>query len=310
VANYIRAAFRVVVARPVLILAEIAWRWAFGAAACALVFFAFHRIFAHTDVSQLELLLSRHSDLFLIADACARILAQVLPQLAAEAIVLVPAIAVLWIVAATVGRVVTLNALVGSASRAYVRVLLLHILRAALTIAVGLAFCGAVLFVGATLALQHPAAAVALSLVLMMLVASCWSVVNWFVALALIWVVRDGLGVFAAIGASIELYRRSPGAYVGIASWFGVVRAVAIVVATIVALIAAQASPSSAVAASIAIALAYFAVADFCYIARLAAYVELHGSSQLSVTNSQPAALGPHVAAIIPDSPVSPTADS
>ncbi len=284
-----RAGFRAVSAKPALIFVEIAWRWTFGAAAWALVFLALHRIFSRTDVSQLELLLSRHSDLFLIADAGARILSQVLPQLAAEALVLVPAIAVLWIVAATVGRVVTLNALVdhaGGRSRGFVRVLILDIMRAALTLAAALAWLGAVLLFGATLAMQHMAAALALSFVVIIVVLSCWSAVNWFVALAPIWMVRDGQGVFAAIGASLDLYRRSPGAYIGIASSFGLMRFGAVVVATLGALIATQSTPARGVAATIAIALGYFGVADFLYIARLAAYLKLDESSQLAAIGS------------------------
>jgi len=291
VANFARNGFRVVISRPTFVLAEIAWRWAFGAAAGTLVFLALRRIFLRADVGEIESLLARHSDLFLIADACARLLSQVLPQLAAEALVLVPAIALLWIVAATVGRIFTLNALVNrigaSASRAYVRVLMLHIIRAALALAALLAAFGAVRLVGATLALNHMAAALALSLVLVLVVLTCWSAVNWFVALAPIWMMREGRGVFASIGDSLDLYRRNASGYVGIASLFGLIRVVAILVATIAALIAAQLSPASAIAAGIALGLGYFAVADFLYIARLAAYVALDDSSQQSALSIQ-----------------------
>ena len=109
---HIRAGFRAVVRHPALILGEIAWRWAFGVAAWTLIIIAVHRIFARVDITQPELLIARHSDVFLVADACARILAQVLPQFARECLVLLPAIAVLWIAAATLGRAVTLQALV------------------------------------------------------------------------------------------------------------------------------------------------------------------------------------------------------
>ena len=303
VANFTRAGFRAVLARPAIILAEIAWRWAFGAAAWTLIVVAIHRIFARIDVSQVESLLARHSDLVLVADACARVLSQVLPRLAAEALVLVPAMAVLWILAATVGRVVTLNSLISVPSRGYTRVLLLHIIRAALTIATVLATLGAIFLIGMTLAVQHMAAAIALSLVVEILILTCWSAVNWFVALAPIWIVRDGQGVFAAIGNSLDLYRRSATGYLGIASSFGIVRFVALVAATLVALIAAQSSPASAVAATIAVALGYFAVADFLYIARLAAYVELDNSSQ---QGSQPSAISSQP---IPSGPASVSAD-
>ena len=107
---HVRAGFRAVLRQPALALGEIAWRWAFGAAAWILAIFAVRRTLAQVDITQVELLIARHSDLFLIADASARIIVQVLPQLARECLVLLPAIAVLWVVAATLGRAVTLNA--------------------------------------------------------------------------------------------------------------------------------------------------------------------------------------------------------
>src|ERR1700757_214673 len=111
---HIRAGFRAIFQRPAVALAEIAWRWAFGAAAWTLVMVAIHRILAGIDISEAERLIASRSDVLLIADACSRILAQVLPQFARECLVLAPAIAVMWIAAATVGRAITLQALLST----------------------------------------------------------------------------------------------------------------------------------------------------------------------------------------------------
>lgn len=309
---HIRAGFRAIFVRPAMALAEIAWRWAFGAAAWALVIFAIHRVFSRVDVTQLELLIARHSDLFLIADACARIVVQVLPQLAREGLVLVPAIAGLWIAAGTVGRGITLNALfsagnpeesavfagvepnqpaTGATGRRTVRygpLLLLHLVRALFTIAALIAGCGAVLLAGIALAAQNPAAAAGVSLLLVSVVMLFWAMVNWFLALAPVWIVRDGRPAFAAISDSLQLYRRDPGVYVGIATSFGLIRALALVAAIVAALIASQASPAAAVAMNVVIALVYFAVADFLYIARLAAFVSLNQSALSAISMPSP----------------------
>jgi hypothetical protein len=291
---HVRVGVRAILRQPALVLAEIAWRWAFGAAAWVLVILAIHRILAHLDVTQAELLIARHSDLFLIADACARILAEVLPQLAREFAVLAPAIAVLWIAAATLGRAVTLNSLLPqNRAASWGSLAALNCVRALLTLATILAFFGAMLFAGMLMAGQNLTAAAAIAIALAVVVAFLWSIVNWFLALAPIWIVRNGRPALRSVADSMNLYRRSPGPYAGIAAWFSFFRAIAFVAAFLAALIAAQSSPAAAIALCVVIALVYFAVADFLYIARLAAFVALEASTQPSAISIQPPAPEP-----------------
>jgi hypothetical protein len=319
---HFRAGIRAVLRQPALILGEIAWRWAFGLAAWLLVIFAVRRILAHVDITQAELLVARHSDVFLIADACARIIVQVLPQLARECLVLAPAIAVLWVAAATVGRAVTLQTLLSSdaqpstaailtgdapaddaaaaseskhpyrsrnvnAARTHFgRLTLLNAFRALFTLATLVAFFGALVLAGA--ATQNVTAGAVIGVALGSVVALFWSLVNWFLALAPIWIVRDGHTALQSIADSLDLFRRSPAPYASIATWFGLLRAGVLVAALVLALIAAQASPAAAIALGVVIALVYFAVADFLYIARLAAFVTLEERSPLSALTPQP----------------------
>jgi hypothetical protein len=306
-----RSGFRTVVRRPSVLLAEIAWRWAFGAAAWTLIIFAIRRILAHVDITQAELLIARRSDVVLIADACARILVQVLPQLVRECLVLAPAIAILWIAAATLGRAITLRALLsidsssgppffrpvlaeeggdseGPADLHFGRLLLLNCLRTTFMLVAIIAFFGGLLFAGLAFPSQNPALTIAIGLSLAALVGFSWSLVNWFLALAPIWIVRAGRTVLKSIADSLNLYRRDRPAYLGIASIFGVFRAAVLLGAIIAGVVAAQASPRAAVAGSVVIALVYFAVADFLYIVRLAAYMALDESSQLLTISSQP----------------------
>jgi hypothetical protein len=301
---HIRAGFRAVVRRPALVLGEVAWRWAFGAAAWMLVIFAFRRILAHVDITQAELLLARHSDVFLIADACAHILVQVLPQLGRECLVLAPAIAVLWIAATTLGRAITLQSLsstdviipsedapadppalrLSDAGASEPRdlhfgpLLALNFIRAFFTLATLIAFVGALFITGLAMPAQNPTAAALVGILVAALIGFFWSVVNWFLALAPIWIVRDGHPALPSMADSVDLYRRGPGPYLGIASWFGILRAVALVAAFVAALLASQATPATSIALCVVIALIYFAVADFLYIARLAAFVALDES--------------------------------
>ncbi len=310
---HIRAGFRAVVRRPALALGEVAWRWAFGAAAWTLVIIAVRRILAHVDITQAELLLARHSDVFLIADAGAHIIVQVLPQLARECLVLAPAIAVLWIAAATLGRAITLQSLfstivipsedapadpralcLSDAGASELRdlhfgpLLALHFIRAVFTLATLIAYLGGLFLTGLAMPAQNPIATALVGILVAAVIGFFWSVVNWFLALAPIWIVREGHPALRSIADSVDFYRRGPSPYLGIASWFGFLRAAALVAAFVAALLASRATPATSIALCVVIALIYFAVADFLYIARLAALVALDESSQPSAVSFQP----------------------
>jgi hypothetical protein len=291
--DFVRAGFRAVLGQPALILGEIAWRWGFGAAAWTLVVVAVHRVLANVDITQAELLIARRADVFLIADACARIVYQVLPQLAREGLVLAPAIAVMWIAAATIGRAVTLKALLPETKNHNSRpgsLAALHTVRAIFALATIIAFFGAMFLAGSAMPALNPTAAAVVWFLLAALVAFCWSVVNWFLALAPIWIVRDGRTAPQSVADSLDLCRRNPGSYVAVGWWFGLLRGIALAAVVVAAIVvsAAADSTAAAVAGCVALTLIYFAVADVLYIARLAAFVALNDSSQLSAISSQP----------------------
>ncbi len=283
--------------QPAVVLGEIAWRWSFGAVAWVLVILVLRHILAHVDVTQVERLIARGSDVFLIADAGARILVQVLPQLARDGLVLAPAIAILWIAAATLGRGITLRALLSrdaedrpadNANFHLSRLAVLNLLRAVFTLATLVAYLGGLLLVGATMSAQNPAAAVLVGLLLASVIGLSWSLVNWVLALAPIWIVRDGRPALRSIADSVGFYQRTRASYVGIAWWFGWLRTAAMLAALVAAVIATRATPAAAVAMCVVITLVYFALADFLYLARLAAYIALDASSQLSAISPQP----------------------
>src|SRR5512133_1865903 len=306
--NFVRTAFQTIRRHPALAFAEIAWRWAFGAAAWVLFVLAVRTILQGIDVSAAEVAFAHSSNAYLIADVVFRIIIQVLPRVAEALLVLIPLLAVLWTLAATVGREITLRFLLFAdveplrdkqADRASVLSLLyINSLRAIFALATFLAFFGTVFLVSAQFAPdQAPETGPTLVLgwmFLALLVGLFWGTVNWFLALAPLFAVRQGLGAWKSIAASVGFYRDHRREYRAIVSWFGFFRAAALVVALIAGtVVLAAGSVRLVIALTILVALIYFAFADYLYIARLAAFVALAQEPVAPVTSAAPAAVDP-----------------
>jgi len=296
--NLVRSSFRTVRENPALIFAEIAWRWAFGSAAWILVILTVRTLLEGIDVNAAEVAVARSNDAYLIADAIVRILVQVLPRLAHAMLVVVPALSVFWVATATIGRAATLHALFPAvilseaevkASERFSReqprpsrrtstlsLISVNVLRTVFTLATLLAYFGTVLLVSAQFTPDLAPALLLAWLCLAFFVGCLWGLVNWFLALAPIFIVREGFGVGKAISASLGLYRDARREYMAIASWFGLFRGAALLFAIAAgSVVVAAGSVRLALAWSIVVALAYFAFADYLYIARLAAFVAL-----------------------------------
>jgi hypothetical protein len=107
-----------------------------------------------------------------------------------------------------------------------------------------------------------------------------WSTLNWVLSLAGVFAVRDGdarKDALGAISAAVTFCRERSGAVFAVSTWTGLARLTIFVVATTVVslpLSLAQIVPARVLlAAVVLITVAYFAVADWLYIARLAGYV-------------------------------------
>jgi len=275
-------AFRLTFRRPMLPLAEIAWRWAFGIAAIAVTLLLIRQSLAAVDVSEVELALARRSGLFLAA---------------------VPALSVLWIIGASIGRGVTLAAVNPAAetrARRFGPLAGINALRALLTLSAIGAWIGSMILASAAFPPreEHAASAVMLWLLLAVVIGFCWSVVNWFLSLAPIFVLRDGRGIWGAVRDSLDLLRLRPRAYLSIAAWFGLWRMLLIFVALLLGGIAFAAAGSNAPAVVVSetvLALAYFALADWLQIARLAAYVFLADEPLIGTLGAEPELPAPAV---------------
>jgi hypothetical protein len=116
-------------------------------------------------------------------------------------------------------------------------------------------------------------------LMLIMLVGLAWSAVNWFLSLAAIFVVGDGRDTFGALSAAGDLCRVRTGSVLAVGTWFGTGHVVAFVVATSVVafpLAFAAVLPAGVVLGGVLlVTMLYFAVVDFLYVGRLAAYLAI-----------------------------------
>ena len=199
-------------------------------------------------------------------------------------VVLVLALGLAWIVIASLGRAAILETLIEycRGSRGRVRLtslLLLNSLRAATFLAATVGVVGALLVARAASSPDNPSPGSVLLIfwTLAMLVGLAWSLLNWYLSLAAIFVVKDGASTFAALAAATDLCRSRPGSVAAAATWFGVAHTVMFVLATSAAAFPlgfADVLPGGMVLGGLLlVTLLYFAVVDFLYVGRLAAYV-------------------------------------
>jgi hypothetical protein len=315
----LRTAFR----NPLIVMAEIAWRWAFGLAVLALVGGSFFAYLNTVPITNVEILALRSHVGWLVADAIGHILHASVPLLLRITAILLPAILLLWVAAASAGRAATLKALLrreeAVASKSMVGV---SFLRASVRLASLIAYLGAFIVAGLAAARSgeiRPGILLAIFAVLAVIIGLVRSRVDWFWHLAAIFVVRDGDDAFTAVSRAARLFRRHTGACVIAGAVFGTIRVVLFAFVAIswllVLSIAGRLPLAPTVVLFSAVTLAYFAVCDFLYIARLAAYVALDEHDRTppsSVTDLVPPApeLAPKTESSPTDGPGLPSPDA
>jgi hypothetical protein len=155
----------------------------------------------------------------------------------------------------------------------------LSFLRVAVALAAMVALAGASIISGFASSPDHPRPELVFVLFLPVAAFVCfiWYVLNWLLSLASVFVVRDGEDALGAVSSVVRLCRERPGALLAVSSWTGVVHLIAFVGAsTVVSLPLALAAilPWRLVVLGVClVTLAYLAVADWLYTARLAGYV-------------------------------------
>jgi class 3 adenylate cyclase len=295
-----RAAFR----RPSFTLAEIVWRWTAGATAAALLLFGLFEYLDTLPVTNGELLFLRTRQPYLVGEAVAHILRGGLNRAVLTGLVATFLLGVLWIVAASAGRIATVRALLdyfrrdvaGAASASGVRndgerdaasnvstkaLLRLNFLRASVALAAVFGFIGAAILAGFASPEADPQPALAFFLFLPLAGLTClaWGALNWLLSLAGMFAVREGEDAVGSISAAVTLCRERTGPVAAVSFWTGLAHLVAFVGATMMASLplgfAAVVPWRLVVLAVLLVTLAYFALADWLYMARLAGYVSI-----------------------------------
>jgi hypothetical protein len=311
-----RDGWRAITQTPSLILAEIAWRWTFGIAMWAVLAYIALSSLGQVRVTDAEIKLIRAFDPYASSYVLLRVLNSIVPVMVRVLAYAMPALTVLWIAAATLGRAATLTALLGDrAGKVRWSALAgVNVLRAIVLFAAVLAFVGSSILVGRFFrgTPELLGAAILLNLGINLLILSVWSLLNWFLSLAPIFVMRDGVGTFSAFGISLDLFRERSGAYMGAAVALGLVRLLLLVLVSFISLIPLGMignSPTRAVVVvSVAVAIIYWALMDVVQIWRIAAYVSLAKAEPEAPVLTAPVILpevrGPEVSA--PELPENP----
>lgn len=294
-----RAAFR----RPSFTFAEITWRWAVGATSTILLLFGFFEFLGTLPVTDGELLFLRTRNPFLVSQALAHILRGSLSRGLLSLILAILLLAVIWMVAASLGRLAILEsildyfrerfrddlkpadqgdegALPGASFKDRVfRLLQLNFLRVALAVAGLIGLAGSATIAGFVSSPTNPRPGLVSVLFLPAAGVVCliWYELNWLLSLASIFVVRDADDAVGAICSAVTLCRERTGAVFAVSTWTGLGHLTAFVGASTVAsvpLALAGVLPWQLLAIGVTlVTLVYFAVSDWLYTARLAGYV-------------------------------------
>ncbi len=331
-----RAAFR----RPSVTLAEIMWRWTAGATAAALFVFGLFEYLNTLPVTNGELLFLRTRHPYLVGEAIAHILRGSLNRVVIAGLFGALMLGMLWIVAASVGRIATVRGLLEYFRRDVARsvsaggirddgerdvaskvstngaplqaLLRINFLRAAVAVAAVFGFAGASILAGLASPDTHPQPGLAFFLFLPLAAMICWVwwALNWLLSLAGIFPVRDGEDAVGAIAAAVAFCRERTGAVFAVSTWTGLAHLVAFVGASVVVSMPlgfAGVLPWRLVFLGVIfVTVAYFAVADWLYMARLAGYVCIAETPEALLSPLPPA---PSVPPTISGPPVQTTID-
>lgn len=285
--------FRTILHRPSFGLAEITWRWSFGAAAGLLLMFSFFEYLDTLPVSKGDLFLLRTNQPILISRAALHIFRGSGFRVVETAIILALTLAAAWVVVASLGRAATVKALLAHFRESEISTLehksswrlrslfALNFFRLGATLA-AIVGCVAAVLLGSTVSSPTdpaPGSALLIILTVAMLVWFAWSTLNWFLSLAAIFVVAQGEDTFSAIASAVDLCRTRAASVFVAGTWFGLAHLTAFAVASSVAafpLAFATVLPAGVVLGGVLlVTLLYLAIADFLYVGRLAAYLAI-----------------------------------
>jgi len=290
-----RAAFR----RPALTLGEITWRWVVGATATVLFFFGLFEFLSTLPVTDIDLWFLRTRQPYLVAQAFAHILRGSLSRAVLSLMAAALLLSVLWMVAASLGRIATVDAMIEyfrarfprdlgserdvasnvSTGSPFLTLLRLNFLRVSLAVAAIVGMMGAAILAGFVSSDKSPRPGFVFLLFLPMagLIWLVGSGLNWVLSLAGMFAVRNREDAVDAISSAVALCRERTGAVFAVSTWTGLAHLVAFFgVSGVVAMplgLARVLPWRLVVLGMLVVTLAYFVIADWLYTARLAGYL-------------------------------------
>jgi hypothetical protein len=280
-ATPIRDGFRATWRCPGLVPAEIAWRWVAGGAFWALLILSFHEYAASLEVSKGNWFVWKLGYPPAAIQAFANSIAGSGHKLLTIAAILIPGMAVIWTVAASIGRAATLRAIMPERPVCFRTMLGINFFRSALMLAALIGYAG-VFAIAMTIysdgpgTVPHPERSTWVLLVGWAVVAYLWSVANWFLSLAPVMAVEENCDAVAAAIASVRVFGERIGPFIRVNVIFGALHLLVFVAFTAISflplLFAAAVSFRILLLVMGLVTIGYFAVIDFLYIARLGAY--------------------------------------
>jgi hypothetical protein len=167
--------------------------------------------------------------------------------------------------------------------------MVLNFLRAAVSLAALVAGIGSIFFASSMWASTHASVAdvTRLCVALICFVVVAWSVQNWVLSTAAIFVVTENRRALDAVAATLQLFQERPAALTIPSIWFGLARFGAFIATCMAAFtvlgMAGTLSGGAVLGMEIALIVSYCALADFLYTGRLAAYVAIIGKDETPV---------------------------
>jgi hypothetical protein len=279
--------FRLIIRRPAVAVAEIAWRWSFVAATWVLAILFAVEYLDTLPASALDRLLLATRQPILVVRAIRRIFHGSALRFTEGAVLLAFALALAWILLASFGRAATLSSLLddvgverGSSGRRFFSSLVgLNFIRLAVTLAALIASIGAAVMANSFWAAAHvsPAEATRVFGLLLCLIGLVWSALNWLLSTAAIPVLSQGKASLAALSSTLVICQQLAGPVLATGLSFLLLHLAALVAACGMGFFILGAAGTLGIGLAlfiaVTIAIAYCAVADFLYTARMAAYV-------------------------------------
>jgi len=279
--NPITQGVRAVMRDPAIFLVEILWRWSFALLACVLVFGVGMMLLGPLHVGPAWDSAWRSRDPQRMGQLLLTILLILGTKAIVAAIAVPVAIAFLWAILSALGRFVTVKRLrTGLTSLRFRTILALQFWRSFVGWFSGGLFLGAT-FGEALIATRGPKPDLLLYYLMVMpsilLISALWLTVNWYLSLAAIFG-REGQSFRGAFRQARQTVRQQRSDFAGTGFVFLLFRVVVLLIAIAICGLTsgmAGTAPQSYFVLLMVVSLAYFAVADFLYMARMAAYLAL-----------------------------------